>query len=66
MQSDVQDCTVIDFAGLADRLGVSLQTIARMRAAGDFPRVINLSTRRKGVLQSDLREWLASRREPAL
>lgn len=42
----------------AEVLGVSTRTLRRMIAAGLGPQVTQLSVRRLGIRQSNLREWL--------
>ena len=61
--STTDPCTVIDFDELAERLSVSRPTLSRMRSSGNFPPVVAVSKRRRGVLLTDLRTWLESRRE---
>ena len=44
-------------------IGLSKVTIWRMKKAGTFPKRINLSDRRVGWLESEIFEWLESRRK---
>ena len=46
-------------------LGISEVTIWRMRKRGEFPEPLRVSPRRVGWRESDIREWLDSRAEPA-
>jgi predicted DNA-binding transcriptional regulator AlpA len=46
-------------------LGVSGPTFWRMMKSGDGPPIIQLSARRKGVIESDLLAWARSRQIPA-
>jgi len=50
---------------VAAQTGVVRRTIDRMIAVGEGPAIIQLSTRRVGVLDTDLEAWLMSRRRPA-
>ena len=43
--------------------GLSRSTIYTLRAAGEFPRPVRLSTRAVGWREADIRNWLASRLE---
>jgi prophage regulatory protein len=47
-------------------LGLSLATVDRLRAAGDFPPAVRLSTRRIGWREIDIREWAANRKHGGL
>ena len=42
----------------AKAIGVSYSTLRRMIAAGDFPKPIQISQRRKGILISKRNAWL--------
>ncbi|MEP3630554.1 MAG: AlpA family phage regulatory protein [Hyphomicrobiales bacterium] len=42
----------------ARAIGVSYSTLRRMIAAGDFPKPIQISRRRKGILISKRNAWL--------
>lgn len=42
-------------------LGISMSTMRRMIAAGSGPQITHLSTRRLGIRQSHMREWLAGK-----
>lgn len=44
------------------RVGLSPRTIARMEAAGRFPSAVRLAGRAKGWVESDVENWLQSRR----
>ena len=48
---------------LADRLGVSRETLWRMRHRGDMPNTIRLSPRCVGWRASDIEAWLTTREE---
>lgn len=45
----------------AAAIGVSLSTLRRMIYAGDFPKSIQLSPRRKGVVIAQRKAWVAAR-----
>lgn len=44
-------------------LGLSLATIDRLRAAGDFPACVRLGAQAVGFLRGDVESWLAARKE---
>ena len=46
---------------LPDYIGLSRATIHRMRAAGLFPKPVQLSFRSVGFRKAEIDEWLASR-----
>ena len=46
-------------------VGVARRTIERLVARGEGPAVIDLSPRRRGVLETDLISWLCKRRRTA-
>lgn len=44
-------------------LGLSLSSIDRLRAAGNFPPSVRISTQAVGFIRADLEAWLMSRKE---
>jgi predicted DNA-binding transcriptional regulator AlpA len=46
--------------------GVARRTLERLIAVGKGPSVIELSSRRRGILETDLRVWLQLRRRAPL
>jgi hypothetical protein len=42
--------------------GVACHTLERLIAVGERPAIVELSPRRRGVLASDLQDWLQRRR----
>jgi prophage regulatory protein len=48
---------------LADRIGLSLATLGRLRRRGDLPEPIRLSPGCVGWRTSDIEAWLAARTE---
>ena len=56
---------VLSYNEAAVKAGFVRRTLERLIAAGEGPRVINLSPRRRGILDSDLKKWLLKRRRPA-
>jgi predicted DNA-binding transcriptional regulator AlpA len=46
---------------VADRCGFSIITLKRLLATGEGPKTTQLSTRRLGIRESHLLEWLDSR-----
>jgi len=49
------------FAEVAEAAGISLSTLQRQIAGGNGPKVVFLSTRRKGIRIVEYRRWLDSR-----
>jgi len=49
----------------AKRLGVCKRTLERLIELGEGPTTIQLTARRKGILESDFNEWMAARRKPS-
>lgn len=56
---------VLNFNEAAKRAGIARRTLERLIAIGEGPSVLHISTRRRGVLESDFDEWLSSRRRAA-
>jgi len=56
---------VLSYDEAATRAGIVRRSLERMIAQGEGPAVVHISARRRGVLESDLEEWLLSRRHPA-
>ena len=50
----------------ADRSGQHLRTFQRQIAEGKGPPIVEISERRRGILESDFEAWLLSRRRPVL
>jgi predicted DNA-binding transcriptional regulator AlpA len=61
MQDDLQ---VIDYNASARTAGITRRTLERLIAEGQGPATIQLSSRRVGILRSDLKAWLLKRRRP--
>ena len=57
----MQTSNVLTKMEAATQLSISVQTLDKMFKRGDLPRV-QLTTRRVGVVQSDLNEYLENRR----
>lgn len=53
--------TIVRRAQLPAILGISIATIDRLRARGDFPAPRRLGQQAVGFLRSDIDAWLASR-----
>ena len=51
---------------LANRLGISIKTLWRLRRRGDFPAPIQLSPGCIGWRTSDIDAWLSAREVPAI
>jgi hypothetical protein len=56
---------VLSYDEAAAKAGFVRRTLERLIALGEGPAVINLSARRRGILDSDLEAWLLERRRPA-
>jgi predicted DNA-binding transcriptional regulator AlpA len=56
---------VLTYNEAAAKAGVVRGTLERLIALGEGPAVINLSVRRRGILDTDLEAWLLKRRRPA-
>jgi len=56
---------VLSYDEAAKKAGIVRRSLERLLARGEGPAVVHISVRRRGVLESDLNEWLLSRRRPA-
>jgi hypothetical protein len=56
---------VLGFIEAAERSDQSVRTLQRQIAKGEGPRVVEISERRRGILESDFEAWLLARRRPA-
>lgn len=56
---------VLSYNEAAAKAGVVRRTLERLISVGEGPAVINISARRRGILDSDLEAWLLGRRRPA-
>jgi predicted DNA-binding transcriptional regulator AlpA len=54
---------ILDRKEVAKRVDLSIPTIWREQQAGRFPAFVQLSARRVGLRESDLKEWLDGRRD---
>ena len=52
---------VISVRQAAEKVGLSVPTFRRVIAAGEGPPLIQLSTRRLGIRESDVTKWLDHR-----
>jgi hypothetical protein len=57
---------VISLQEGANRAGQSLRTFQRQIAEGKGPPIVEISERRRGILESDFEQWLLARRRPVL
>jgi predicted DNA-binding transcriptional regulator AlpA len=55
---------VLSYDEAAKKAGLVRRSLERLLARGEGPAIIHISVRRRGVLESDLNEWLLSRRRP--
>jgi hypothetical protein len=56
---------ILSYNEAAARAGVVRRTLERLISVGEGPPVIDLSPRRRGILDVDLDVWLMKRRRPA-
>ena len=56
---------VLSYNECAARAGIVRRTLERAIADGYGPPVIEITARRRGVLETDLEAWLIARRRPA-
>ena len=57
---------VLSLDEVARRAGTTRRNIERLNAAGEGPRLVQVSARKVGVLEEDFVAWLRSRRRPAI
>jgi hypothetical protein len=60
-----QAMQVLSYNEAAAQAGIVRRTLERLISVGAGPATIELSKRRRGVLDRDLEAWLLSRRRPA-
>jgi predicted DNA-binding transcriptional regulator AlpA len=53
---------VLSYNEAASRAGIVRRTLERLISLGEGPAVVNLSARRRGILDDDLEKWVRSRR----
>jgi predicted DNA-binding transcriptional regulator AlpA len=56
---------VISLDESAKRANIVRRSLERLIANGEGPAVVHISKRRRGILETDLEQWLLSRRRPA-
>ncbi len=56
---------VLTYKEAAARASIVRRTLERLIETGQGPATIELSARRRGILDSDLEAWLLGRRRPA-
>jgi hypothetical protein len=56
---------VLSYNEAAARAGIVRRTLERLISVGEGPATIELSARRRGILDRDLEHWLLKRRRPA-
>lgn len=56
---------VLSFNEAAARAGIVRRTLERLISLGEGPATVELSARRRGILDRDLDAWLLKRRRPA-
>jgi hypothetical protein len=56
---------VLSYNEAAAKAGIVRRTLERLITVGEGPATIELSARRRGILDRDLEDWLLKRRRPA-
>ena len=56
---------VFSYNEAAGRAGIVHRTLERLISLGEGPATVELSKRRRGVIDRDLEAWLLKRRRPA-
>jgi predicted DNA-binding transcriptional regulator AlpA len=56
---------VFSYTEAAAKAGIVRRTLERLISVGEGPATIELSKRRRGILDRDLEAWLMKRRRPA-
>ena len=56
---------ILSYDEAAARSGIVRRTLERLISLGEGPAVIEISARRRGILDDDLTAWLMARRRPA-
>jgi hypothetical protein len=56
---------VLTYDEAAKRAAIVRRTLERLISVGEGPATIELSARRRGILDRDLETWLPKRRRPA-
>jgi hypothetical protein len=56
---------VLSYNEAAARAGIVRRTLERLISLGEGPATVEVSKRRRGVLDRDLDDWLLKRRRPA-
>jgi excisionase family DNA binding protein len=56
---------VLSYDEAAKQAGIVRRTLERLISLGEGPATVNLSARRRRILDRDLDAWLLSRRRPA-
>ena len=61
MHTDVQD-KILRLPDVKMKTGIACSTIYSLMAKGQFPKAIPLTSRSVGWLESDINQWIATRR----
>ncbi len=64
-QTETRKVQVLTYKEAAARASIVRRTLERLIETGQGPATIELSARRRGILDSDLEAWLLGRRRPA-
>lgn len=60
------DIQILSYDECASRAGIVRRTLERLIESGQGPAVVEITSRRRGVLESDFADRLLARRRPAL
>ena len=55
---------VLSYNEAAAKAGIVRRTLERLISVGEGPATVELSARRRGILETDLDDWLLKRRRP--
>jgi predicted DNA-binding transcriptional regulator AlpA len=55
---------ILSYNECAERAGIARRSFERMIADGKGPPVVEITDRRRGVIEDDFNNWLLSRRRP--
>jgi predicted DNA-binding transcriptional regulator AlpA len=53
---------VLSYDEAAARAGIVRRTLERLISLGEGPAIVEISSRRRGIMESDLERWLNARR----
>jgi predicted DNA-binding transcriptional regulator AlpA len=56
---------VLTYPQVCKRASITRRTLEHLISEGEGPAIIHLSSRRRGILESDFEAWLQTSRKPA-